>query len=54
LNYLRRNPSEGVIKTIYNAMRGSSSELREACFQALWEMAASGVKLPDPAQYGLG
>jgi hypothetical protein len=54
LNYLRRNPTEGVIKTMYNAMQSGNPVMREACFLILWEIAASGVKLPDPAQYGLG
>ncbi|MEW5939819.1 MAG: HEAT repeat domain-containing protein, partial [Chloroflexota bacterium] len=54
LNYLRRAPSEGTIKTLYNVMQTGIPEMREACFQILWEIASSGVKLPDPAQYGLG
>jgi hypothetical protein len=29
-------------------------ELREAAFNVLWEIGASGFKLPHPNQYGLG
>jgi HEAT repeat protein len=53
LHYLRRTPSEGAIKTLYQAMQSGDTEMREACFRFLWEAAASGVNLPNPSQYGL-
>lgn len=53
LPYLKRMPTEGVITNLYNAMYRDDPELREAVFLVLCELAASGVKLPDPQQFGL-
>jgi HEAT repeat protein len=52
LPFLKKNPSPGVIKEIYDAMYGTDSELREAAYMTLWEIGASGYKLPNPTQYG--
>lgn len=54
LSHLRRTPSEGVVKSIYEAVRSSDSELREAAYQTLWEMGSGGIALPHPSQFGLG
>jgi HEAT repeat protein len=54
LNYLRLYPTEGVIGALYNAMYSGDRELREAVFYVLSEIAAHGIQLPNPAQYGLG
>ncbi len=53
LAYLRRTPSEGVINALYHAMYSKNIEMREAIFLALVEIAASGIKLPEPRQFGL-
>ncbi len=53
LPYLKNTPTDGVITQIYNAMYRDDPELREAAYQTLWELGASGVKLPDPMQFGL-
>jgi len=53
LPYLKYVPTEGVINQLYNALYKNDSELRETVYQVLWEMGASGVKLPNPSQYGL-
>jgi HEAT repeat protein len=53
LPYLKYSPNEGVISQIYGAMYKDDPELREAAYLTLWEMGVSGVKLPDPSQYGL-
>ncbi len=53
LPYLKRTPSEGIINNLYHAMNGGNIEMREAIFLALVEIAASGIKLPDPQVYGL-
>jgi HEAT repeat protein len=53
LPYLKRMPTEGVITNLYHAMYQDDPELREAIFLVLCEMAASGIKLPDPQQFGL-
>lgn len=53
LPYLRLTPNEGVITQIYEAMYKDEPELREAAFNTLWEIGASGNKLPHPNQYGL-
>ena len=52
LTYLKRTPTEGVINQLYGAMYRDDPELREAAYNVLWEIGASGVKLPHPSQYG--
>ncbi len=52
LSYLKFTPSDGVLAQMYSAMYSDDLELREAAFNALWELGASGVKLPNPTQYG--
>lgn len=47
-------PSEAVLTQIYTAMYKDDPELREASYLTLWELGASGVKLPHPSEYGLG
>jgi len=54
LPYLKRTPSEGIITNLYHAMNRDDLVLREAIFIVLSELAASGVKLPDPDKFGLG
>jgi len=54
LPYLKRMPNEGVITNLYHAMYRDDPELREAVFLVLCELAASGIKLPNPDQFGLG
>lgn len=54
LPYLKLTPSEGVIVQLYDAMYKDDHELREAAYNVLWELGASGVKLPHPNQYGYG
>jgi HEAT repeat protein len=53
IDYLKLNPTEGILKELYAAMFGGDLELREVAFQALWEIGASGYHLPDPAKYGM-
>jgi HEAT repeat protein len=54
LNYLRILPIEGVFGVLFQAMYGGEPELREAVFRAITEMAARGVQVPDPIQFGVG
>jgi HEAT repeat protein len=54
LPYLKYTPNEGVIAQIYDAMYKDEPELRETAYNILWELGASGVKLPHPNQYGHG
>jgi HEAT repeat protein len=54
LAYLKRTPSEAVITSMYHAMYRDDPELREAVFLVLSDLAASGIKLPVPEQFGLG
>ncbi len=53
LAYLVRTPNEGIITALYHAMYSKNIEMREAIFLALVEIAASGIKLPEPRQFGL-
>jgi hypothetical protein len=52
--YLKKNANEGVVGTLYNGMYGEDPEVREASFLALQEIAADGMVLPHPNQFGLG
>ncbi len=54
LSYLRMMPNEGVFGALFQAMYAGDSTLREYVFQTLTEMAARGVDLPDPVQFGVG
>jgi HEAT repeat protein len=54
LPYLKRTPNEGILQTMYHAMYRGDPEMREAVFLVLCELAAGGIKLPVPEQYGLG
>ena len=52
LDRLRKTPTEGVIKNIYEVIHSSDLELREAAYQTIWELASGGIPLPNPAQFG--
>lgn len=54
LPYLKRVADEGVIGALYNGMYGEDPEVREASFYALEDIAANGVTIPHPNQFGLG
>jgi HEAT repeat protein len=54
LPYLKRVADEGIIGALYNGMYGEDPEVREASFYALEEIAANGVNVPHPNQFGLG
>jgi HEAT repeat protein len=54
LEYLRLFGSDYAIHRLYNAYFGSLENLREAAYNTIWHIAASGVTLPPPAQFGLG
>ena len=53
LYYLGQSGEESVVLPVYQVYFSSDGELREAAFSTLWNLAACGVKLPPPAQYGL-
>jgi hypothetical protein len=52
LPYLKFTPNEGVLAQLYAAMYKDDLELREAAYNVLWELGTSGIKLPNPSQYG--
>lgn len=54
LPYLRRAPTEGVVKEIYDLVYSDDPEMREYAYQFLWELGATDIPLPSPKQYGLG
>lgn len=53
LQYLKKTPTEGVVTQLYHAMYKDDPELREAAYHALMEIAAAGIRLPHPSQFGL-
>ena len=52
--YLKRNANEGVIGALYNGVYGEDPEVVEASFLAIQEIAANGMAIPHPNQFGLG
>jgi len=52
--YLKKNANQGIVGTLYNGMYGEDPEVREASFLAIQEIAANGMELPHPNQFGLG
>ena len=54
LNYLAIVPDPGVVPQLYELLYGGIGELKEAAYDSLWFLAASGVELPSPTQFGLG
>jgi HEAT repeat protein len=53
LYYLSFNGNEGAVLPLYQTYFSSTMDVREAAFDALWNLAATGVELPPPVQYGL-
>jgi hypothetical protein len=54
LPYLKRVADDGIIGALYNGIYGEDPEVREASFYALEEIAANGIQIPHPNQFGLG
>jgi HEAT repeat protein len=54
LPYLKHVANEGIVGALYNGMYGEDPEVREASFYALEEIAANGIPIPHPNQFGLG
>ena len=52
--YLKRIANEGVIGALYNGVYGEDPEVSEAAFLAIQEIAANGMAIPHPNQFGLG
>lgn len=52
--YLKRIADEGVIGAFYNGVYGEDPEVSEAAFLAIQEIAANGMAIPHPNQFGLG
>jgi HEAT repeat protein len=54
LDYVRLYGTEDYIVQVYHILYGSQGELRETAFNTLWHLAATGITLPSPTQFGLG
>ncbi|MBK9927226.1 MAG: HEAT repeat domain-containing protein [Anaerolineales bacterium] len=54
INYLKRNANEGIVGALYNGVYGEDPEISEASFLAVQEIAANGMNIPHPNQFGLG
>jgi len=52
--YLKSNPNEGIIGALYNGFYGEDPEVSEASYLAIQEIAADGMAVPHPNQFGLG
>jgi HEAT repeat protein len=53
LYYLAERGEESAIMPLYQVYYASAGELHERTYDALWNLAASGIKLPPPIQFGL-
>jgi HEAT repeat protein len=51
--YLSGRGDEKAVMPLYQVYFSSQEELREMAFTALWYLAATGLHLPPPMQYGL-
>jgi HEAT repeat protein len=51
--YLGQNVDASAVLPLYQTYFSSTGELRETAFNALWNLAAAGISLPPPVQYGL-
>jgi HEAT repeat protein len=54
MEYCALKGDVSAVPTIYQYFYGGDTQLREAASNTLWHMAAMGVHLPPPTQYGLG
>ena len=54
LPYLKRAADEGILGALYNGIYGEDPEVREASYYAIEEIAANGIHVPHPNQFGLG
>jgi HEAT repeat protein len=54
LQFLIMRGTQTAASYVYSAFYGSQGELRDAAYNTLWHMTASGEKLPTPTQFGLG
>ncbi len=55
INYLGIFGDSSDILPLYQVLYSAEiGELKEAAFDALWQLAAAGIELPPPAQFGLG
>lgn len=52
LYYLSQHGNESAILPIYSIYFSTTGELQEASYNTLWNLAAAGVTLPPPVQYG--
>jgi len=50
--YLSQDVDASAVLPLYQTYFSSMGELRETAFNALWNLAAAGISLPPPAQYG--
>jgi HEAT repeat protein len=49
-----RKPDPGLVLVLYHELYGGDEDLREGAYHAVWQLDASGVDLPSPAQFGIG
>ncbi len=54
MDYLGLHPDTNAILDTYHHLYGSDPDLKEVAFETVWQMAATGIDLPPPIQFGLG
>ncbi len=52
LQYLIRNPDEGIIRLIFDALYRHETTLSGAAYHALWLIGLEGVSIPAPQKFG--
>jgi len=53
IEHLRLNGDKDAIHYLYRAYFGTTGDTHEAAYNALWHIAAAGVELPPPQQFGM-
>ncbi len=53
LYQIQRRGIGDVFPEVFHLLYGGNVELREAAFSTIWQLAANGIEIPSPQQYGL-
>ncbi len=54
MRFLVRYSGDEAVLPLYNAYYSGRGEIRGAALNSLWHLAAAGIEMPPPTQFGLG
>jgi hypothetical protein len=52
LEALSWGPGEQIVLEMYKSLDSGEEPVRDAAYESLWRLAATGVNLPDPMKFG--